>query len=83
MKVKLYSTHTCPYCLMEKAWLDTNKIAHEVIYVDQNQQAAINMVQKTGQMGVPVTEIQKDGAKDQYVVGFDPARLTSLLVTKA
>ncbi len=39
-KVKLYSTKTCPYCKMEKEWLEEKKIGHEVIYVDENQQEA-------------------------------------------
>lgn len=64
---------------MEKAWLDTNKIAHEVIYVDQNQQEALNMVQKTGQMGVPVTEIEGEDSQPHFVIGFDQSKLATLL----
>ncbi|MCL4398091.1 glutaredoxin family protein [Patescibacteria group bacterium] len=79
MKIKLYSTHTCPYCMLEKAWLEANKVTFEVVYVDTNQQEAIDMVQKTGQMGVPVTEIQLEGKEPEYVVGFDQARLSSVL----
>lgn len=78
-KVKLYSTKTCPYCKMEKEWLEEKKIQHEVIYVDENQQEAEYMVRKTGQMGVPVTEVQYDGADPEFVIGFDKDRLTSLL----
>ena len=39
---------------------------------------AKKMVEKTGQMGVPVTEIKLED-KSEFVVGFDPARLSSLL----
>ncbi len=79
MKIKLYSTHTCPYCLMEKAWLEGNKIAHEVVYVDNDQKAAIEMVQRTGQMGVPVTEVAREGKEPEFVVGFDKGRLAKIL----
>lgn len=77
--IKLYSTHSCPYCKMEKSWLDSHKIAHQVIYVDQNQQEAEEMVAKTGQMGVPVTEIQYEDADPEYIIGFDKAKLAGIL----
>lgn len=75
VSVKLYSTRTCPYCSMEKAWLENEKIKHEVIYVDSNQEEAMKMVQKTGQMGVPVTEIKFENGREEYVIGFDKPTL--------
>jgi glutaredoxin 3 len=80
VKVKLYSTLSCPYCKMEKAWLDEKKIDHEVVYVDQNQQEAIEMVRKTGQMGVPVTEIIHKNGDPEFVIGFDVPRLSGALL---
>lgn len=77
-KVKLYSTTTCPYCVMEKQWLDANKIEHQVVYVDKDQNEAQNMVRNTGQMGVPVTEIQYEDGETEYVVGFDKNKLAVL-----
>jgi glutaredoxin 3 len=77
--VKLYSTRTCPYCTMEKEWLDSEKIKHEVIYVDSNYEEAQAMVEKTGQMGVPVTEIKFENGKEEYVVGFNKQLLSHLL----
>jgi glutaredoxin len=79
-KVKLYSTVTCPYCIMEKNWLDNQKIIHEVIYVDQDQNAAREMIQSTGQMGVPVTEITYDSGKKELIVGFDRFLLNKILI---
>lgn len=77
--VKLYSTMSCPYCKLEKSWLDDKKIKHEVVYVDLNQAEAEVMVEKTGQMGVPVTEIQYEDAESEYIVGFDKPRLEQIL----
>ena len=74
-KVKLYSTRSCPYCMMEKDWLEKEKIDHEVIFVDSNRQEAINMVQKTGQMGVPVTEIKFEDGREEFIVGFNKQAL--------
>ena len=79
--IKLFSTVSCPYCIMEKNWLDTQKIDHDVIYVDQDENAARDMIQKTGQMGVPVTEVNYENGKTEYVVGFDRYLLQKLLVT--
>lgn len=77
--IKLYSTMSCPYCKMEKAWLDQNNIPHEVVYVDRDPQEAKKMVAKTKQLGVPVTEIVFEDEKTQFVIGFDKPTLSKLL----
>lgn len=78
-KVTLYSTTTCPYCKMEAAWLDEQKVEYTEHKVDLNQAAAEEMVKKTGQMGVPVTAITYDGGEEEYIVGFDKNRLAQIL----
>jgi len=77
--IKLYSTMSCPYCKMEKSWLESKKIEHEVVYVDLNPKEAQNLVNKTGQMGVPVTEVLYDDADSEFIVGFDKPKLSSTL----
>ncbi|MCD6500651.1 thioredoxin family protein [bacterium] len=74
MKVKVYSTPICPYCVALKEFLKEHNIEFEEIDVSQNQQAAKEIVEKTGQMGVPVVEV--DG---QVVVGFDREKISKLL----
>jgi len=78
-KVKVYATTTCPYCTMIADWLTSKKVPFEKIMVDQDQKAAIAMVQKTGQMGVPVTEIEYPDRKPEIVVGFDQPQLAYML----
>lgn len=78
-RVKLYSTMSCPYCKMEKSWLEKHHIKHEQIYVDLNPKAAEEMVARTSQMGVPVTEIEYEEGEPEYIIGFDQARLTEIL----
>lgn len=78
-KVKVYATTTCPYCTMVADWLKTKNVEFEKILVDQNEQAAREMVEKTGQMGVPVTEIQYTDRKSEYVVGFNQPQLAYML----
>lgn len=77
--LKLFSTTTCPYCSMEKDWLESNNIKHEVIYVDKDQKEAEKMVRNTGQMGVPVTEVRYEDGDVEYIVGFDKVQLSKLL----
>ena len=54
MTVKVYSTGSCPYCHMVKDFLKKNKIKFEDIDVSCNHEAANDMIEKSGQMGVPV-----------------------------
>ena len=66
MAVKVYSTPTCPYCKNVKAFLSENNVSYEDINVADDQDAAREMTDKSGQMGVPVLDI--DG---KIIVGFD------------
>jgi len=73
-KVKIFTTISCPYCLTLKEFLREHKIEFEEIDVSKDEMAAKEMIEKSGQMGVPVTEI--DG---QIVVGFDKEKISKLL----
>jgi len=74
MKVIVYSTTSCPYCVMLKEWLKKHKVEFEEKDVGEDIEAAQEMVKKSGQMGVPVTDI--DG---EIIIGFDVARLKKAL----
>lgn len=65
-RVKIYSTPTCPYCIRAKQFLKDNNIIFEDVDVSANAEAGQEMVEKSGQMGVPVLDI--DG---KIIVGFD------------
>ena len=75
--VKVYSTPTCPYCIRAKQFLKDNNIIFEDIDVSSNQPAAEEMISKSGQMGVPVIEI--DGG---IIVGFDKDKIKEALELK-
>ena len=77
--VKVYATKTCPYCTMVADWLTSKNVAFEKVLVDQDQAAAKEMVEKTGQMGVPVIEIAYPDRKPEFVVGFNPPQLGYML----
>ena len=65
-KVKVYSTATCPYCIKVKEFLKENNVSFENIDVGSDQQAADEMVKKSGQMGVPVIDIE-----GKIITGFN------------
>ena len=76
-KVRIFSTSTCPYCITLKEFLKEKGIEFEDIDVSQNKTALDEMVKKSGQMGVPVVDI--DG---RIIVGFDKEKISKLLNIK-
>lgn len=76
-KVTIYTTPTCVYCKMTKAFFKENNVQYEEKDVSVDRAAADEMIKKSGQMGVPVIDI--DG---QMLVGFDKEGLSRLLNIK-
>jgi glutaredoxin 3 len=74
MSVMVYSTPTCPYCNMVKDYLKEQNIEFADINVAEDQAKGQEMVQKSGQMGVPVIDI--DGT---IIVGFDKPKIEEAL----
>ena len=66
MKIKVYSTPTCPYCRKTKEYLKEKNIEFQDIDVSESRENAKEMIEKSGQMGVPVIEIN-----GKIIVGFD------------
>ncbi len=74
MTVKVYSTPSCPWCTVAKNYLTSKHVQFEDVDVSQNREAAVEMVQKSGQRGVPVIDIN-----GSIIVGFDQATIDSLI----
>jgi glutaredoxin 3 len=73
-KILLYRTSVCPWCHKTEEFLKENKIKFKAIDVGNDRKAAQEMIRKSGQMGVPVIDI--DG---QIIIGYDKARLEKAL----
>ena len=73
-QVKIYTTPSCVYCRMTKEFFAAHNVAYEELNVASDTKAREDMIAKSGQFGVPVTDI--DG---QLIVGFDQSRLSELL----
>jgi len=77
-RVTVYTTPTCPWCTTVKNFLRKNGIRYTEVDVASDQQAAKSMVAKSGQQGVPQTEIN-----GEMVIGFDQSKLNRLLDLKS
>lgn len=73
-KVVIYTTPECAYCKMAKEFFKQNNISYEEKDVSADDKAREEMVAKSGQLGVPVIDI--DG---KIIVGFDEAAIKKLL----
>lgn len=72
--VTVYTTSTCPWCDRVKDYLTRNNVPFQAIDVARDYNAAMEMVRRSGQQGVPVV-----ATADEVFVGFDQARLARLV----
>ncbi|MBS3061120.1 MAG: glutaredoxin family protein [Candidatus Diapherotrites archaeon] len=77
MAVTVYSTHTCPYCIMAKDYLKQSKVSFNDVFVDDDYDKAEEMIQKSGQTGVPVLDIN-----GKIIVGFNREAIKKALGLK-
>jgi len=73
-KIKVYGVPTCPFCNMTKKYLEDKGFDFEYLDVSANHDLAREMVEKSGQMSVLVTEID-----EEIVIGFDKEKIEALL----
>jgi glutaredoxin len=78
-KVKMYKTHTCPFCRMESEYLRENGVAFDEVFVDDDIEQATEMMNASGQMGVPFTVIETDSGEKINVLGFDKKKISQVL----
>ncbi len=74
MTVNIYTTPTCPWCKKTKEWMKEQKIKFKELNVADDAKARDAMIEKSGQMGVPVVEIG-----DEVIVGFNPKAIEKAL----
>ncbi len=73
-KVKIYSTSTCPWCMKTKEFFKANNVKYDELNVGVDEKARNEMFEKSGQFGVPVTDV--DGT---IIVGYDREALKKAL----
>ncbi len=75
--ITIYTTSSCPYCHLTKALPKRHKLTFKQIEGSTNDSAAREMIQKSGQVGVPVIDV-----KGQIIIGFDQPALERILKVK-
>lgn len=78
-KITVYSTATCAYCKMLKGYLLSKGIPYQEKHVDQDQALAMEKYEKSGQLGVPFTVIEKEDGSEEKILGFDRQRVDNAL----
>ncbi len=81
-QITIYTTHTCPFCKMEKAFLDEKKISYQEVFVDDDEAKKNEMINLSGQMGTPVTRLRYGDGEERQFVGFNPSKLAELIEGK-
>lgn len=76
-KIRIFSTPACAYCVTLKEYLKEHGFKFEEVDVSQDAKAREEMTKKSGQIGVPVVDI--DG---EFIVGFDKEKINKLLNIK-
>ncbi len=77
-KVVMFSTSTCSWCRRAKRYFRERGVPFKEIIIERDQQAARDIMRKTGQTGVPVIKIGS-----AWIVGFDKGRIAQELVRRA
>lgn len=72
--IQIFTTPTCPYCKKLKTWMEEKGYDYEEYDVADNQDKAKEMIERTGQRGVPQTFIG-----DTEVIGFRPGKIEEAL----
>ena len=72
--IKIYTTQTCPYCVMAKDYFKQKGVQYEEFDVSSDEKAREEMINKSNQMGVPVLDI--DGV---IIVGFNRSEIDKVL----
>ncbi|WP_017413763.1 glutaredoxin domain-containing protein [Clostridium tunisiense] len=77
MNITVYSTNTCPWCVKVKEYLKGNDVSFKEVNVAEDRVGAMEMVKKSGQMGVPVLDLN-----GTIVIGFDKEKIDLILNLK-
>ncbi len=78
-KVTIYTTPTCPWCHRTKEYFKQHKVKYAEVNVAADEKARKALIEKSGQLGVPVIEVEKEGAEPVVIVGFDREALDEAL----
>ncbi|MDD4352465.1 MAG: glutaredoxin family protein [Candidatus Gracilibacteria bacterium] len=77
--IEIYSTTTCGFCTMLKSYLDGKKVTYTQYDLSKKPEKVTEMMEVSGQGGVPVTVLNRGKSDEVVVVGFNKPRIDELL----
>ncbi len=77
--VTIYTTNTCHFCHLAKEFFKEKGVTYTEKNVENDLNAQREMIEKTGQFGVPVIELDEPGQQPVFLIGFDREGLTTHL----
>lgn len=78
-KIKMYTTHTCPYCMMLKKYLSDHSVEYEEVFIDTDPKGAVRALDTCGSMGTPCTHITLDTGEEVKILGFNKPKFDEVL----
>lgn len=78
-QVTIYTTSTCGFCKQTKAFLKERGVAYTEFDVGEDHKKAEEMMNRSGQMGVPVVFVKNESGKEEMIIGFDQPKLEAAL----
>jgi glutaredoxin 3 len=78
-KVTIYSTTTCPYCVLEKDYLKSKGVEFEEILVDQHPEQLQKFLEVCDSRAVPCTHIVYENGKEAQILGFNKQQIDAAL----
>lgn len=78
-QITIYSTRTCPYCVMLKDYLKGKNIDFEEVLIDVNPEEAPKILDMCGSLGTPCTHITLENGKEINILGFDKPKFDEVL----
>lgn len=79
MKITVYSTTTCTFCVQLEKWLTSKELPYTKFMLDQDEELKNKVIEESGFRSVPITLIEKDDNSKEYIMGFDVPKLSATL----
>ena len=78
MKITVYSTTTCTFCVQLEKWLTSKNLPYTKVMLDQDEELKNKVIEDSGFRSVPITLLEKEDSKE-YILGFDTQKLGASL----
>ena len=79
MQVTVYTTNYCPSCLALKKWLTDKNITYTVVNLEEEPQYQAELIEKTGSFLVPVTMVEYEDGRQEFIQGTPYGQLKQIL----